>query len=72
MVADFRRAFAGPAAFWDPEREERIITEPRAVGSLHLPTGRLAIHDPGYEFAPDPLDRDVSTGLHREIGRAHV
>jgi hypothetical protein len=50
--------------FWDPEREERIVTEPRAVGSLYLPTGRLAIHDPGYEFAPDPLDREVAPGAY--------
>jgi hypothetical protein len=66
MVADFGRAFAGPAAFWDPERGERIATEPRAVvAPLVLPTGRVAIHDPGYEFAPDPLDRDVPPGAHR-------
>lgn len=65
MAADFRRAFDGPAVFWDPEREERIVTEPRAVaGMLELPTGRLAIHDPGYESAPDPLDRDVPPGAH--------
>ena len=65
MVADFRRAFDGPAVFWDPEREERIVTSTREVGFLELPTGRLAIHDPGYEFAPDPLDRDVPAGAHR-------
>jgi hypothetical protein len=65
MVAYFRRAFEGPAAFWDAEREQRIVTEPREVGSLELPTGRLAIHDPGYEFAPDPLDREVPPGRHR-------
>jgi hypothetical protein len=64
MVADFRRAFDGPALFWDPEREERIVTATHVVGSLELPTGRLAIHDPGYEFAPDPLDRDVPPGPH--------
>jgi len=64
MVADFRRAFDGPALFWDPEREERIVTEPFEVGTIELPTGRLAIHDPGYEFAPDPLDRDVPPGTH--------
>jgi hypothetical protein len=65
MVADFRRAFDGPAVFWDPEREERIDTEPREVaGSLELPTGRIAIHDPGYEFAPDPVDRDVAPGSY--------
>ena len=64
MVADFRRAFDGPAVFWDPEREERIVTATHVVGSLELPTGRLAIHDPGYEFAPDPLDRDVPPGAH--------
>jgi hypothetical protein len=65
MVADFRRAFEGPAVFWDPEREERILTVPHEVGFLELPTGRLAIHDPGYEFAPDPLDRDAPPGAHR-------
>lgn len=64
MVADFQRAFAGPAVFWDPEREERIVTEPLEVGTIELPTGRVAIHDPGYEFAPDPLDRDVPPGAH--------
>ena len=64
MVAHFRRAFDGPAVFWDPERKERIVTEPRAVGRLDLPTGRLAIHDPGYEFAPDPVDRDVPAGSY--------
>ncbi len=62
--ADFRRAFDGPAAFWDPERQERILTEPRDVGSLTLPSGRIAIHDPGYEPAPDPLDRDVPAGAY--------
>jgi len=65
MRVDFRRVFGGPAAFHDPERGERIATEPRAVGALVVPTGRLAIHDPGYEFAPDPLDRDVPPGAHR-------
>ena len=65
MVADFRRAFDGPAVFWDPERTERILTEPFEVGTIDLPTGRLAIHDPGYEFAPDPLDRDLAPGPHR-------
>lgn len=64
MVADFRRAFDGPALFWDPEREEGIVTEPFEVGTLELPTGRLAIHDPGYEFAPEPLDRDIPAGAH--------
>ena len=65
MQAVFERGFDGPAAFWDPEREERILTEPREVaGLLDLPTGRLAIHDPGYEFAPDPLDRDGPPGAH--------
>jgi hypothetical protein len=64
MVADFRRAFDGPALFWDPEREERIVTQPFEVGTIELPTGRLAIHDPGYEFTPDPLDRDVPPGAH--------
>jgi hypothetical protein len=64
VAADFRRAFAGPAAFWDAEREERIATEVRGVGDLSLPTGQLAIHDPGYEFAPDPLDRSVPAGSH--------
>jgi hypothetical protein len=64
MVADFRRAFDGPAVFWDPEREERILTVPHEVGPVELPTGRLAIYDPGYEFAPDPLDRDVPPGAH--------
>jgi hypothetical protein len=32
---------------------------------LHLPTGRLAVSDPGYEFGPEPLDRDVPPALHR-------
>jgi hypothetical protein len=64
MVANFRRVFDGPGVFWDPEREERVVTEPRALGTLELPTGRLAIHDPGYEFAPDPLDRDAPPGGH--------
>jgi len=64
MVANFRRVFDGPAVFWDPEREERIVTELRALGVLDLPTGRPAIHDPGYEFAPDPLDRDAPPGPH--------
>jgi hypothetical protein len=64
MGVDFRRVFDGPSAFWDPEREERFLTEPRAVGTLVLPSGRLAIQDPGYDFAPDPLDRDVPPGGH--------
>jgi len=65
MVVDFHRAFDGPAVFWGPEREERIVTEPRGVtGSLGRPTGRLAIQDPGHEFAPDPLDRDVAPGTY--------
>lgn len=64
MEPIFRLAFDGPAAFWDPEDEERVLTEPRRVGVLRLPTGRLAIHDPGYEFAPDPLDRDVPPGAY--------
>jgi hypothetical protein len=64
MEPVFRLAFDRPAAFWDPEREERVLTEPRRVGVLGLPTGRLAIHDPGYAFAPDRLDRDVPPGVH--------
>src|SRR6266540_2168142 len=64
MEPVFRLAFDRPAAFWDPEREERVLTEPRSVGVLGLPTGCLAIHDPGYEFAPDRLDRDVPRGAH--------
>jgi hypothetical protein len=64
MVPDFRRVFDRPAALWDPEREERVLTEPRDVGTLRLPTGRLAIHDPGYEFAPEPIDRDVPPGTY--------
>jgi hypothetical protein len=64
MQAVFKRAFAGPAAFWDPESEERYVTESEAVGAIELPTGHLAIHDPGYGFAPDPLDRDAPPGEH--------
>jgi hypothetical protein len=60
----FGPAFGGPASFWDPEDEERVETEPLSVGQLTLPTGRLAIHDPGYEFAPDALDRSVSPGTY--------
>ena len=65
MEPVFRLAFDGPAAFWDPEREERVVTEPRGVGALGLPTGHVAIRDPGYEFAPDPLDRVVPSGVHK-------
>lgn len=64
MERIFRLAFDRPAAFWDPEREERVLTEPREIGALALSTGRLAIHDPGYEFAPEPLDRTVPPGMH--------
>jgi hypothetical protein len=64
MEPVFRLAFDRPTAFWNPEREERVLTEPRSVGVLGLPTGRIAIHDPGYEFAPDRLDRDVPPGVH--------
>jgi uncharacterized protein DUF4241 len=60
----FRSVFAGPAAFWDPEREERVLTEPSALAALKLPTGRLAIHDPGYEFAPEVVDRAVPAGIY--------
>ena len=60
----FRAAFAGPASFWDPEHEERVLTERRALGDLHLPSGQVAIHDPGYEFAPDVLDRAVAPGTY--------
>jgi hypothetical protein len=60
----FRQVFAGPAAFWDPEADHRVLTEPELVGSLPIPTGRLAIHDPGYEFAPEPLDRGVPPGSY--------
>jgi hypothetical protein len=60
----FRSIFAGPASFWDPEEEERVLTEPWLLGTLALPTGRLAIHDPGYEFAPDALDRSAAPGTY--------
>lgn len=62
MEPVFRNAFHGPAVFWDPEEEERVETETHSVGQLTLPTGRLAVHDPGYEFAPDALDHSVSPG----------
>jgi uncharacterized protein DUF4241 len=61
----FPQAFAAPAAFWDPERGERVLTERFEVGMLPIPTGRLAIHDPGYDTAPDALDRSVMPGLYR-------
>jgi hypothetical protein len=64
MEPVFRPAFAAPAAFWDPERQERVLTEPFAVGALAIPTGRLAIHDPGYEFAPEALDRAIPPGIY--------
>jgi uncharacterized protein DUF4241 len=57
-------AFEAPAAFWDPEGEERVQTERFEVGMLPVPTGRLAIHDPGYEFAPEVLDRTVQPGIY--------
>jgi hypothetical protein len=34
-------AIAAPAAFWDPERQERVVTERLEIGALPLPTGRL-------------------------------
>jgi hypothetical protein len=58
------RIFAGAAAFRDPELEHRVLTEPAHVGMLRVATGNLAIHDPGYEFAPDPLDRTVLPGIY--------
>jgi hypothetical protein len=64
MQAVFERAFAGPAAFWDSESEERYVTETQAAGELELTTGRLAIHDPAFGFVPDPLDRDAPPGAH--------
>ena len=64
MDSVFRSVFAGPASFWDPEDEERVLTEPRMLGTLRFPTGRLAIHDPGYEFAPDALDRSMPAGTY--------
>jgi hypothetical protein len=61
---DFVRAFGTPAIFWDGEAGHRVTTQPRAVGEIDLPTGRIAIHDPGYEFAPVRLDRDVPPGRY--------
>ena len=64
MEPVLRVVFDRPASFWDPEREERVLTEPREIGALGLTTGHLAIHDPGYEFAPEALDRSVPPGMH--------
>jgi hypothetical protein len=61
---DFVRAFGTPAVFWDGEAGHRVATEPRPVGEMDLPTGRIAVHDPGYEFAPARLDRDVPPGRY--------
>ena len=64
MESVFRSVFAGPASFWDPEAEARVLTEPRRLGALTFPTGRLAVHDPGYEFEPEALDRSLPAGTH--------
>jgi hypothetical protein len=61
---DFERAFGTPAIFWDAEAGHRVTTLPRPVGEIDLPTGRIAVHDPGYEFAPVRLDRDVPPGRY--------
>jgi len=61
---DFVRAFSTPAVFWDGEAGHRVATEPRHVGEIDLPTGRIAVHDPGYEFAPARIDRDVPPGRY--------
>jgi hypothetical protein len=60
----FGAAFAGSATFWDPEAQQRVDTEPVALGALELPTGQLAVHDPGYEFQPEAMDRNVSPGVY--------
>ena len=64
MEPIFGSAFAAPAAFWDPEAEHQVLTEPTLIGQLELPTGRPAIHDPGYEFAPEALDRGAAPGTY--------
>ena len=64
VPVDFRRVFASPAVLWDPEREERLRTQPQSIGTLELPTGRLAIHDPGYEFAPEALNGELDPGAY--------
>lgn len=61
---DFARAFATGSRFRDPTDDTIWTVEVHAVGHLDVPTGGLAISDPGYlqHQQPDLLDVEVLTG----------